>query len=65
LGDVSGATVGAVAHISEASFPFSMILPLYPSILGQAIPSTFGPFGLAATVRIVVVGENIMYPYDK
>jgi hypothetical protein len=42
-----------------------MILPLYPSILGQAIPSTFGPFGLAATVRIVVVGENIMYPYDK
>jgi hypothetical protein len=38
-----------------------MILPLYPSILGPAIPSTFGPFGLAATANTIKkVPERIM-----
>ena len=51
MGDASGAFVAALAHLTEASFPFPKIWSLYPAILGQAIPSAFGRFRLAVTVR--------------
>ena len=49
--DASGASVAAVAHLTEASFPFTKIWSLYPAISGQAIPSAFGHFRLAETIR--------------
>jgi len=51
LGDASGAFVAALAHLTEASFPFPKIWSLYPAILGQAIPSAFGRFRLAVTIK--------------
>ena len=36
----------------EASFSFSEIWTLYSSTLGQAIPSAFGHYDLAETVRL-------------
>jgi hypothetical protein len=52
LGDASGAFVAALAHLTEASFPFPKIWSLYPAILGQAIPSAFGRFRLAVTRKV-------------
>ena len=55
MGDASGAFVAALAHLTEASFPFPKIWSLYPAILGQAIPSAFGRFRLAVTLYLELV----------
>jgi len=49
LGDASCASVVALAHKKEASFPFPKIWSLYPATLGQATPSASGLFRLAET----------------
>jgi len=59
LGDASGAFVAALAHLTEASFPFPKIWSLYPAILGQAIPSAFGRFRLAVTAGKGKKGEDV------
>ena len=62
MGDASGAFVAALAHLTEASFPFPKIWSLYPAILGQAIPSAFGRFRLAVTttpVRGTCIGLKV------
>ena len=64
MGDASGAFVAALAHLTEASFPFPKIWSLYPAILGQAIPSAFGRFRLAVTghlVRLEVKGLSLAW----
>jgi hypothetical protein len=60
LGDASGAFVAALAHLTEASFPFPKIWSLYPAILGQAIPSAFGRFRLAITITFNRNASNII-----
>ena len=57
MGDASGAFVAALAHLTEASFPFPKIWSLYPAILGQAIPSAFGRFRLAVTLIYVILSH--------
>ena len=59
MGDASGAFVAALAHLTEASFPFPKIWSLYPAILGQAIPSAFGRFRLAVTILHTILLESI------
>ena len=59
MGDASGAFVAALAHLTEASFPFPKIWSLYPAIFGQAIPSAFGRFRLAVTLWLGGIGIHL------
>jgi superfamily I DNA/RNA helicase len=51
LWDISRVTVGAAAHKGRCLFSFSRVVTrtLYSSVSGQAIPSTFGRFGVSIT----------------
>jgi len=56
--DVSGASVGAVAHLNRGVFPFSMIWSLYMATFGQATPSAFWHYRTAETLSLQPIVQD-------
>jgi len=61
--DVSGTSVGAVAHLNRGVFPFSILWSLYMATFGQAILSAFGPYRTAGTFGTLYKRKTIVL-YD-